>query len=237
MEDDEEAAAWAALRAAFGEDPEEARTVKKPRVEPTTENSPRKAPPKRSDSTDDWLQGEVDRLVGEIQRLAKQPLPTELLNAVWKLPLEQQHDVLLGTRELLHGNCVNSTGRVWHFLATEVRDRGVELPSFSSIPRGHRADPFVGMSALWISRGEERWLQDIGRLAKYQDQKEDIQRTLYADVSLTFDTSCPTKTTFFSETAWTVQVGLLQVGSWADWMIRGPVILGRPASTCIDPGQ
>ncbi|CAK9051388.1 unnamed protein product [Durusdinium trenchii] len=58
------------------------------------------------------------------------------LNAVWKLPLEQQHDVLLGTRELLHGNCagVNSTGRVWHFLATEVRDRGVELPSFSSIP-------------------------------------------------------------------------------------------------------
>ncbi|CAK9051387.1 unnamed protein product [Durusdinium trenchii] len=59
MEDDEEAAAWAALRAAFGEDPEEARTVKKPRVEPTTENSPRKAPPKRSDSTDDWLQGEA----------------------------------------------------------------------------------------------------------------------------------------------------------------------------------
>ncbi|CAL1147449.1 unnamed protein product, partial [Cladocopium goreaui] len=141
---DEEAAAWAALRAAFGEEsspPAATKTLKaekkpkKPATRPKKDLPPEvltapgpkleaKAP---ADTTAEWLQAEVDRLVGEVQRIALQPFPAELLRALWKLPLEEQQDVLLGASELQGKSGrsgANSTGGVWQLVAEEVRARG-----------------------------------------------------------------------------------------------------------------
>merc|ERR1719291_1344342 len=118
--DAEEAEAWAAMRLAFGEDAAPAA----PRMSSTAAGGARKrteeavperkaakvapakaaarpvpvdakAPPQAGgDSTDP--QGQVDRLVGEVQRLAQEPFPVGLITALWSLRLEDQLDVLLG---------------------------------------------------------------------------------------------------------------------------------------------
>merc|ERR1719464_1969719 len=62
--------------------------------------SPSPAASKRRETTtgetDTWLQGQVDQLVGEVQRLARGPFTRELLTMLWNLPLEDQQEVLLG---------------------------------------------------------------------------------------------------------------------------------------------
>eukprot|EP00425_Heterocapsa_triquetra_P008903 CAMPEP_0195144808 /NCGR_PEP_ID=MMETSP0448-20130528/168749_1 /TAXON_ID=66468 /ORGANISM="Heterocapsa triquestra, Strain CCMP 448" /LENGTH=130 /DNA_ID=CAMNT_0040183295 /DNA_START=18 /DNA_END=407 /DNA_ORIENTATION=+ len=124
IEDPDEAEAWAAMRAAFADVDAEAgasreqHTVSpsKPAVaEPQGKTAQRagvvagapakavakaKPPPlprqPAAVSEDDWLQSEVDRLVGEVQRTAQAPLPGKMLKVFWGLPLEEQQDVLLG---------------------------------------------------------------------------------------------------------------------------------------------
>merc|ERR1712136_76477 len=44
-----------------------------------------------------WTRQQVDRLVGEVQRLADAAFPVDLLRKLWRLSLDDQHDVLLGS--------------------------------------------------------------------------------------------------------------------------------------------
>eukprot|EP00747_Dinoflagellata_sp_TGD_P168527 gnl/TRDRNA2_/TRDRNA2_195104_c0_seq1.p1 gnl/TRDRNA2_/TRDRNA2_195104_c0~~gnl/TRDRNA2_/TRDRNA2_195104_c0_seq1.p1 ORF type:complete len:244 (-),score=66.39 gnl/TRDRNA2_/TRDRNA2_195104_c0_seq1:138-776(-) len=75
-------------------------------------------------SQDGWLQGQVDRLVGEVQRRADGPFQLRLLKALWSLPLEDQHDVLLGATgtDLHHKD--DSATKLWQLIQEEVRARG-----------------------------------------------------------------------------------------------------------------
>ncbi|CAE7237008.1 unnamed protein product [Symbiodinium natans] len=148
-EDPEEAAAWAALREAFGEPGsagsrprDSSRTSPSSPTRPTVNNaSGLKIQPAVSrsrngatsgrqgrlrdhdgaqDSAGHWLQAEVDRLVGEVQRVAGQPFSAKLIQALWRLPLEEQQDALLGACAL---SC-RGDDTVWQVLADEVHARG-----------------------------------------------------------------------------------------------------------------
>jgi len=74
-----------------------------------------------------WLQENVDRLVGEVQRLASGPFSIRLLTQLWSLPLEDQHDVLLGATgsegDLLETSA-DRTKRLWSIITDEVEARG-----------------------------------------------------------------------------------------------------------------
>lgn len=74
-----------------------------------------------------WLQAQADRLTGEVQRRAGGPFAAELLNALWSLPLEEQHDVLLGAAGTEAGpleSKVDAAQRLWKLVGEEIRARG-----------------------------------------------------------------------------------------------------------------
>merc|ERR1719162_1252228 len=79
----------------------------------------------RPAADDDWLQSQVDRLVGEVQRSVRVPFPSSLLSAFWRLPLEDQNEVLLGAlgsqSEFLEA-AARST-KMWTLIKDEVAAR------------------------------------------------------------------------------------------------------------------
>merc|ERR1712232_510336 len=100
-----------------------------------------KAAPFNDDpSSQEWLQGQVDRLVGEIQRSLEEPFTPWLLDALWSIPLEEQHLVLLGAAgtqpTVLEGRAERAK-RIWKLMEDEVRVRG----GFSTKSRDHPVDP------------------------------------------------------------------------------------------------
>ncbi|CAE7803386.1 unnamed protein product [Symbiodinium sp. CCMP2592] len=138
-EDPEEAAAWAALREAFGEPSRMLSNAKDGRKVPARFTSDSgvvsKQPHRGLDLAQDqasghWLQSEVDRLVGEVQRVAGQPFSAKLLQALWHLPLEEQQEALLGARAL--GS--RSDDSVWQLLADEVHAREDKQPVKATPP-------------------------------------------------------------------------------------------------------
>lgn len=118
--DPDEAAAWAELRAAFGEEEEcdqnaEEPPAKKAAAEPAAPGVGKAAKGKgkgkakgvlaqelsasgRKAVIDDekLTQAQVDRFVGQITRLAGGPFPPSMLGGLWSLPMEVQLDLLRG---------------------------------------------------------------------------------------------------------------------------------------------
>ncbi|CAE8637359.1 unnamed protein product [Polarella glacialis] len=174
FDDPEEAAAWADMRAAFGE-PQESEPTKpstkgagksskggKGRTQQAVVKAPsgnavssskapsQKAPipggdgkPVRSqasapaetpsegaDVSAQWLQSQVDRLTGELQRLSGGPFSPDLLKALWGLPLEDQQDVLLGVTGS-EGSPLETRSetavRLWRLTADEILARGGQV--------------------------------------------------------------------------------------------------------------
>lgn len=76
---------------------------------------------------EDWVQSQVDRLVGEVQRLVGAPFTPRLMSEFWSLPLEDQHDVLLGATGI-EGGIMESkeerAAKLWQLIEGEVRARG-----------------------------------------------------------------------------------------------------------------
>eukprot|EP00930_Biecheleria_cincta_P005383 TRINITY_DN106311_c0_g1_i1.p1 TRINITY_DN106311_c0_g1~~TRINITY_DN106311_c0_g1_i1.p1 ORF type:complete len:209 (-),score=51.82 TRINITY_DN106311_c0_g1_i1:370-996(-) len=152
-EDTEEAEAWAALREAFGESetapsdagvkrsnkssppgpPKRAKAAPAPapKVEPASSVSAAKSngyAGKDAGEGDAWIQSEVDRLTGEVQRLADGPFPFKLLKDLWSIPLEDQHEVLLGALGNTAGKTLDSkqerAANLWKLIEEEVSARG-----------------------------------------------------------------------------------------------------------------
>eukprot|EP00927_Polykrikos_kofoidii_P077266 TRINITY_DN74224_c0_g1_i1.p1 TRINITY_DN74224_c0_g1~~TRINITY_DN74224_c0_g1_i1.p1 ORF type:complete len:222 (-),score=46.81 TRINITY_DN74224_c0_g1_i1:209-874(-) len=73
-----------------------------------------------------WLQEQVDRLVGEVQRLGGGPFSARMLSQLWSIPLEEQHDVLLGTTgskgDILE-TALERAGRIWKLVGEELSAR------------------------------------------------------------------------------------------------------------------
>jgi len=152
--DPEEADAWSAVQDAFGERPAKgsgrgkgAAKAAPAKAAPAkaapakaalargrdAASAPASAPPHRAEAVDeDWLQGQVDRLVGEVQRLAGAPFQARLLRAVWKLPLEEQQEVLLGASgtsgELDEPQPARAL-RLWQLIQGEVEARLAPPPA------------------------------------------------------------------------------------------------------------
>jgi len=159
FEDTEEAEAWAALREAFGDSekapsdasvkrgsksspPGPAKRAKTalapapkaaPKAEPASSTSAAKSnghASKDSGDGDGWMQSEVDRLVGEVQRLADGPFSFKLLKDLWSIPLEDQHEVLLGALGNIAGKTLDSkqerAANLWKLIEEEVSARGAE---------------------------------------------------------------------------------------------------------------
>eukprot|EP00929_Paragymnodinium_shiwhaense_P082972 TRINITY_DN44009_c0_g1_i1.p1 TRINITY_DN44009_c0_g1~~TRINITY_DN44009_c0_g1_i1.p1 ORF type:complete len:337 (+),score=80.48 TRINITY_DN44009_c0_g1_i1:70-1011(+) len=78
--------------------------------------------------SDDWLQEQVDKLVGELQRLVNEPFDVRLLQELWALPLEEQHDVLLGASGYLGKLEAPSekAALLWSVIQAEVDARSPE---------------------------------------------------------------------------------------------------------------
>ena len=144
--DPEEADAWSAVQDAFGERstkgsgrgkgapakaaPAKAAPAKAGRA---VAIAPASAPAPRAEAVDeDSLQAQVDRLVGEVQRLAGAPFQARLLRAVWKLPLEEQQEVLLGASgtggELDEPQAARAL-RLWQLIQGEVEARLAPPPA------------------------------------------------------------------------------------------------------------
>lgn len=74
-----------------------------------------------------WLQKQVDRLVGEVQRHADGPFSPSLLKDLWSIPLEDQHELLLGalgSQGALFEKKDETGKRLWQVIEEEVRARG-----------------------------------------------------------------------------------------------------------------
>mmetsp|Transcript_86773 Transcript_86773/g.163656 ORF Transcript_86773/g.163656 Transcript_86773/m.163656 type:complete len:229 (+) Transcript_86773:79-765(+) len=166
LEDPEEAAAWAALQAAFGEPGTAAaaaessaatsgegdggvkRSDEASQSLPSAKRAKVTAAPKAKassngfssaamgngssqplageDAGDTWLQSEVDRLVGEVQRLADGPFSFQLLKDLWSASLEDQHEVLLGAIGSAGEHIESKQERaktLWKLIGEEVRAR------------------------------------------------------------------------------------------------------------------
>lgn len=86
--------------------------------------------------TGDDLQREVDRLVGEVQRLVRAPLPAPILTRLWKLALEDQQDVLL--LALAEEDLAAAEGqkmapaKLWDFFQEELQRRAPMSPAVAS---------------------------------------------------------------------------------------------------------
>jgi len=129
----------AALREAFGERSRMPSNAKDGRKVPARLPSDSGVEPKQphrgldlaqNQASGHWLQSEVDRLVGEVQRVAGQPFSAKLLQALWHLPLEEQQEALLGARAL--GS--RSDDSVWQLLADEVHAREDKQPVKATPP-------------------------------------------------------------------------------------------------------
>mmetsp|Transcript_100833 Transcript_100833/g.285825 ORF Transcript_100833/g.285825 Transcript_100833/m.285825 type:complete len:221 (+) Transcript_100833:107-769(+) len=148
--DPDEAAAMAAVREAFGEDAAPA-FAPAPAARPSKSSAdkgaasggskPSASPPSaaaekrretNSGETDTWLQGQVDQLVGEVQRIARGPFPRDLLFMLWNLPLEDQQEVLLGASGTVSDMIADKAAKakkLWALIEEEARARGSSLPS------------------------------------------------------------------------------------------------------------
>jgi len=156
FEDTEEAEAWAALREAFGDSekapsdagvkrgsksspPGPAKRAKTalasapkaaPKAEPTSSTAAAANGNSHASNGDSWMQPEVDRLVGEVQRLADGPFSFKLLKDLWSIPLEDQHEVLLGALGNTAGKTLDSkqerAANLWKLIEEEVSARGAD---------------------------------------------------------------------------------------------------------------
>jgi len=112
---------------------DEAGALYKPRMRPTGEVE--------GGAGEAWVQSQVDRLIGEVQRTAGAPFAARLLNELWSLPIEDQHDVLLGAigtvGEALDTKAQKSK-RLWTLIQDEVRARG---GWHSTVPKGGPRPP------------------------------------------------------------------------------------------------
>lgn len=74
-----------------------------------------------------WLQSQVDRFIGEVQRLADSPFPHRLLKDLWSIPLEDQHEVLLGALGNIAGKTLDSkqekAATLWKLIEEELSAR------------------------------------------------------------------------------------------------------------------
>lgn len=73
-----------------------------------------------------WLQEQVDQLVGESQRMAGTSFTPLLLGKLWSLPLEEQHDVLLGAMGAaagLFGTQHENAVQLWKIMGEEIDAR------------------------------------------------------------------------------------------------------------------
>merc|ERR1712136_402611 len=100
----------------------------------------------------------VDRLVGEVQRLADAAFPVDLLRKLWRLSLDDQHDVLLGavgTEGGLLETKGEKTERIWCLIQDEVEARGVVFKGFAGAgPRPPSSAP--NGAILKMTRGRSR---------------------------------------------------------------------------------
>lgn len=132
--DPEEAAAWAEMRAAFGELPDETVTSVSVTSVPSVKLQEVSQPAKTvcTGNADSWLQGEVDRLFGQLQRETGCPMADHVLRTIWRLSLDGQHDVLMGA--LATGTCSQHVAsliesreeraeKVWQLISKEVNAR------------------------------------------------------------------------------------------------------------------
>eukprot|EP00450_Noctiluca_scintillans_P008566 CAMPEP_0194504806 /NCGR_PEP_ID=MMETSP0253-20130528/29828_1 /TAXON_ID=2966 /ORGANISM="Noctiluca scintillans" /LENGTH=211 /DNA_ID=CAMNT_0039347257 /DNA_START=40 /DNA_END=675 /DNA_ORIENTATION=+ len=202
MEDPEEAAAWAALRAAFADDEpiapvtgvnqrvfadadlsahsngddfdamcameeeEEVQTVATKGKGKVPSSKKHVAKPVVADvpevksvlDQNAWTRQQVDRLVGEVQRLADAAFPADLLRKLWRLSLDDQHDVLLGavgTEGGLLETKGEKTERIWCLIQDEVDARGVVFKGLAGAgPRPPSSAPNV--ATLKVTRGRSR---------------------------------------------------------------------------------
>lgn len=73
-----------------------------------------------------WLQEQVDQLVGESQRIAGTSFTPALLGKLWALPLEEQHDVLLGATGAaasFFGETHENATKLWKMMSEEIDAR------------------------------------------------------------------------------------------------------------------
>jgi len=144
---EDEDAAWAALDKAFGKVPSKREAATLPDLSSSSSSKkprPAAAPKAVSgkpdlDATDAWTQGEVDRLIGELQRTAGGPFTPKLLRELWSLGLEDQQDILLGCL----GSCTDALEskldrgrRLWTLVEEEVHARGADASAKPSQPKG-----------------------------------------------------------------------------------------------------
>jgi len=105
-----------------------------------------------------WTRQQVDRLVGEVQRLADAAFPVDLLRKLWRLSLDDQHDVLLGavgTEGGLLETKGEKTERIWCLIQDEVEARGVVFKGFAGAgPRPPSSAP--NGAILKMTRGRSR---------------------------------------------------------------------------------
>eukprot|EP00418_Pyrodinium_bahamense_P019255 CAMPEP_0179128360 /NCGR_PEP_ID=MMETSP0796-20121207/60855_1 /TAXON_ID=73915 /ORGANISM="Pyrodinium bahamense, Strain pbaha01" /LENGTH=281 /DNA_ID=CAMNT_0020827199 /DNA_START=51 /DNA_END=895 /DNA_ORIENTATION=+ len=136
-EDPEEAEALAAFRAAFADDapakvaplPRRKAPVAASRVaELAAATADEESVPLSSGADGSgWLQEQVDRLVGELQRLLHEPFETGLLRGLYGLPLEEQQEVLLGASSTAANSFEERAARArkaYGLVREEVRARG-----------------------------------------------------------------------------------------------------------------
>lgn len=90
-----------------------------------------------------WLQEQVDQLVGESQRIAGTSFTPALLGKLWALPLEEQHDVLLGAT----GSAVSffdekheHATKLWKIMSEEIDARRGITPAPLAKPVGGSDD-------------------------------------------------------------------------------------------------
>mmetsp|Transcript_72315 Transcript_72315/g.234934 ORF Transcript_72315/g.234934 Transcript_72315/m.234934 type:complete len:233 (+) Transcript_72315:72-770(+) len=117
----------------------------------------------------DWLQSQVDRTVGEVQRLVRAPFPPSLLNALWRLPLEDQNDVLLGASGLEGGileTPAERARRIWTSIREETTARlggeaaeemaAAGAPVAAAAPARKKVARTSGPAAAAAGRGRSR---------------------------------------------------------------------------------
>merc|ERR1711972_701601 len=78
-------------------------------------------------SSEEWLQSQVDQLMGEIQRACQEPFTPWLLDSLWSLPLDEQQLVLLGATGMQTSKTqtrAERSKRLWQAIEDEVRARG-----------------------------------------------------------------------------------------------------------------